>query len=150
MIVHYLRLALWPHPLVLDYAWRPVDTLSATLPSVALVLALLAATLWSLYRKSWVGFWGAWFFLILAPTSSILPIADLAFEHRMYLPLAAVVVVAVVGGHGLLESLFATVGHPGEPPALGGDRPGRRGGRDPGIHDDPSKRGLSKPARHVE
>ena len=39
---------------------------------------------------------GAWFFLILAPTSSVLPIRDLAFEHRMYLPLAAVVTAAIV------------------------------------------------------
>src|SRR5262249_45584014 len=51
-------------------------------------------------------------FLILAPTSSVLPIADLAFEHRMYLPLAAVVVVAVVGGYLLLEALFARHGTP--------------------------------------
>ena len=34
------------------------------------------------------------FFFILAPSSSIVPIADLAFEHRMYLPLAAVIVLA--------------------------------------------------------
>jgi tetratricopeptide (TPR) repeat protein len=112
VIAHYLRLALWPHPLVLDYAWRPADALSAALPSIALMLVLLAATVWSLHRKFWAGFWGAWFFLILAPTSSIFPIADLAVEHRMYLPLAAVVVVAVVGGHGVLEALLARWGLP--------------------------------------
>src|SRR5947209_19178438 len=49
---------------------------------------------------------GAWFFLILAPTSSIFPIADVAFEHRMYLPLATVVVLVVVGGHEALEYVF--------------------------------------------
>ena len=112
VIVHYLRLAFWPYPLVLDYGWRPAESLAATLPWAALVLALLAATVWALCRKFWVGFWGAWFFLILAPTSSILAIADLAFEHRLYLPLAAVVVVAVVGGHGLLQFLFARWGTP--------------------------------------
>jgi hypothetical protein len=112
VIMHYLRLALWPHPLVLDYAWHPVDTLSAALPWLAPVLGLLAATLWALYRQSWLGFWGAWFFLILAPSSTILPIADLAFEHRMYLPLAAVVVVAIVGGYGVLEALFTRWGTP--------------------------------------
>jgi protein O-mannosyl-transferase len=42
---------------------------------------------------------GAWFFLILAPTSSVFPIRDLAFEHRMYLPLAAVVASVVIGGY---------------------------------------------------
>jgi tetratricopeptide (TPR) repeat protein len=41
---------------------------------------------------------GVWFFLILAPTSSFVPIKDAAFEHRMYLPLAAVATGVVVGG----------------------------------------------------
>ncbi|MBU0718404.1 MAG: tetratricopeptide repeat protein, partial [Planctomycetes bacterium] len=49
------------------------------------------------------GFLGAWFFVILAPTSSIIPIKDLAFEHRMYLPLAAVVIVTLVLLDGLLR-----------------------------------------------
>jgi hypothetical protein len=35
---------------------------------------------------------GAWFFVILAPTSSVVPIVGSPMaEHRMYLPLAAVV-----------------------------------------------------------
>jgi tetratricopeptide (TPR) repeat protein len=43
------------------------------------------------------GFVGAWFFLILAPSSSVVPVAtEIIAEHRMYLPLAAVLVVAVV------------------------------------------------------
>jgi tetratricopeptide (TPR) repeat protein len=46
-----------------------------------------------------VGFLGGAFFLILAPTSSIAPIRDLAAEHRMYLPLAAVSVLATVGAY---------------------------------------------------
>jgi tetratricopeptide (TPR) repeat protein len=49
----------------------------------------------TLRRPMW-GFAGSWFFLVLAPTSSIMPIRDLAFEHRMYLPLAAVIVPATV------------------------------------------------------
>ncbi len=40
------------------------------------------------------------FFLILAPTSSIIPIQDLAVEHRMYLPLAALTTLAIVAGYG--------------------------------------------------
>jgi len=69
------------------------------------VLLLLLGTAVALYRRWWTGFWGAWFFLVLAPTSSVLPIADVAFEHRMYLPLAAVVAVAVIGGCDVLRAL---------------------------------------------
>ena len=65
---------------------------------------LLAATLWALVRKPMWGFLGAWFFLILAPTSSFMPIRDLAFEQRMYLPLAAVIALAVVAAHLLVGS----------------------------------------------
>jgi len=60
------------------------------------VLALLATTAVGLVRNTWWGFAGAWFFLILAPTSSFVPIADPAFEHRMYLPLAALVLLFAV------------------------------------------------------
>jgi len=87
---------------VFDYAWRLPRTLSSVVPWAAVVGALVGGTALSLRRLPWAGFWGAWFFLILAPTSSILPIADLAFEHRMYLPLAAVVALVVVGGHDAL------------------------------------------------
>ena len=42
-----------------------------------------------------MGFAVAWFFVVLAPTSSIVPIKDTLFEHRMYLSLAAVSVLFV-------------------------------------------------------
>jgi len=105
VILHYLRLSVWPHPLVLDYGWPLAESVASAMPGAAIVLALLAGTVLALRREPWVGFWGAWFFLILAPTSSFIPIADAAFEHRMYLPLAAVVVLVVIGGRDLLRLL---------------------------------------------
>jgi tetratricopeptide (TPR) repeat protein len=96
VIVHYLRLCFWPHPLVLDYRWPVARTTLSVLPWAAIVLALAAGTALAFRRLPSLGFLGAWFFLILGPTSSILPISDLAFEHRMYLPLAAVVVIGVL------------------------------------------------------
>ena len=113
VIVHYLRLSAWPAPLVLDYAWPLTESVAAALPRAAVVLALLAATLMALLRRFWAGFWGAWFFAVLAPTSSVYPIADIAFEHRMYLPLAAVVVLAVIGAYDALEIAFRRIAAPG-------------------------------------
>ena len=104
VIVHYLRLAFWPHPLVFDYRWPLARTMPAIAPWAVILLAILAATLLSFRRWPWIGFLGVCFFLILAPTSTILPIADAAVEHRMYLPLAAVVVLIVIGGYELLET----------------------------------------------
>jgi tetratricopeptide (TPR) repeat protein len=53
-----------------------------------------------------IGWLGAWFFLILAPTSSILPIStEVAAEFRMYLPLAAVVSAIVIGAHAVFHRI---------------------------------------------
>ncbi len=94
-LVLYLRLSLWPHPLVLDYGTAVTTSLAAVWWQGLVVLALLAATFWALVRKPVLGFAGAWFFLILAPSSSIVPLVTQTMaEHRMYLPLAALVTVA--------------------------------------------------------
>jgi Flp pilus assembly protein TadD len=105
VLVHYLRLSAWPQPLCLDYAW-PVATTAAQIVPPALVIAgLLLATLWAWRRWPALAFLGTAFFLILALTSSVLPLLDLAVEHRMYLPLAAVVVFAVLGVHAGISLL---------------------------------------------
>jgi len=97
-IVLYLKLTVWPHPLVLDYGAGLVKHASEVLPQAVLLLALAAGTLISLRRRPAWGFAGAWFFAILAPSSSVVPLASQTMaEHRMYLPLAAVVAVAVLG-----------------------------------------------------
>ena len=102
VILHYLRLSLWPDPLCLDYAWPLAqDVRSIALPLVP-VGALVAGTLVALRRSPALGFAGAWFFLVLAPTSSFVPVADPAFEHRMYLPLAAVLVTVVAASRRVL------------------------------------------------
>ena len=99
-VVHYLRLALWPRPLVFDYGTAVVAHPLAVLPQALFLLALVAATGWALARKSPLGFLGCWFFAILAPSSSFFPIVGQTMaEHRMYLPLAAIVVLAVTAGY---------------------------------------------------
>jgi protein O-mannosyl-transferase len=97
VVLHYLRLVVWPHPLVLDYGW-PVANDAVAIVAPTLVLAALGAvTAWAWKRCPSVGFLAVAFFLTLAPSSSVIPIRDLAFEHRMYLPLAPLAVLAVVG-----------------------------------------------------
>ena len=99
-IVHYLRLSLWPHPLVLDYGYAVANSFwEVALPAIV-VAGLLAGTVMALRRRHWAGFLGAWFFLILAPTTSVIPLSRQTMaEHRMYLSLAAVVVLVVLGGN---------------------------------------------------
>jgi Flp pilus assembly protein TadD len=99
VILHYLRLSLWPDALCLDYGWPVARSASAVVWPGLLVGGLILLTICGLWRCPPLGFAGAWFFLILAPTSSIMPIADLAVERRMYLPLAAVITLVVLGGY---------------------------------------------------
>ena len=97
VLLHYLRLAVFPVDLCLDYVWPPATSLEQTWPHALAVLLLLASTVFAIVRRSPLGLLGAWFFVILAPTSSFIPLADAAVEHRMYLPLAAVVALLVTG-----------------------------------------------------
>ena len=102
VILHYLRLSIWPSPLVTNYNWPLAEaTREIMLPSLV-ILSMLVLTGWGLFRKRWFGFVGAWFFFILAPSSSFIPTLQNAFEHRMYLPLASVILPAVVGGEYIL------------------------------------------------
>ena len=105
VMAHYLRLSLWPHPLCIDYDWPPARSLGAVVPAALLAAALIGAAVWSLRWAPALGFLGIWFFVILAPTSSFIPIKDLAFEHRMYLPLASVVTVVVLAGRSACIAL---------------------------------------------
>ncbi|HTX67334.1 MAG TPA: tetratricopeptide repeat protein [Opitutaceae bacterium] len=99
-IVHYLRLAFWPHPLVLDYGFALAHSPADVWWQGLIVLGLVAATILALVRAPRRGFLGAAFLLVLAPSSSVLPlITQTVAEHRMYLPLAAVVMAAALVAH---------------------------------------------------
>ena len=88
-VAHYLKLSLWPHPLVFDYGPHLVHSISEIPAAAAVVLALIGITAWGLVRAPAIGFAGACFIAILAPSSSIVPIAtETIAEHRMYLALA--------------------------------------------------------------
>lgn len=95
-IAHYLRLAFWPHPLVFDYGMHLRTSFADALPYAAGLTALLALAVAALRRRGAAGFLGITFFLVLAPSSSVVPVAVQPMaEHRMYLP-AAVLVALVV------------------------------------------------------
>ncbi|MBI5724013.1 MAG: tetratricopeptide repeat protein [Planctomycetes bacterium] len=99
VITHYLSLAFWPDSLCIDYCWPAARSIGEVWPGVAVVGVLIAATAAALWRWPAWGFVGLWFFLWLAPRSSVIIRPDLAVEHRMYLPLAAVVAVVIAAAY---------------------------------------------------
>ena len=96
VIVHYLRLAFTPFSLCFDYSWPPVESLWKVIMPVLFMVGMLSLTIWCVWRRIASGFPMVWFFLILAPTSSFMPLGDMAFEHRMYLPLAGIIGLSVI------------------------------------------------------
>ena len=103
---HYLRLALWPRPLVLDYAWTLPTARSAMLWCIPLAALAGTACVFTLKRRPWA-YCLAWAMIILTPTSSVVPLKNMAFEHRMYLSLAGPACLAVLGGAALLRRRHA-------------------------------------------
>lgn len=98
-LARYLGLGGWPHPLVFEYGTRWARRAAEVLPYAAVVAPLLAATAVALWRWPVAGFFGAWFFVILAPTSLAPGTIQMIVEHRMYLPLAGLVAAAALAGH---------------------------------------------------
>lgn len=98
MITHYLGFAVWPRGLVVNYGFPFQATLGGVLPYALVIVGVIALTVAALIRSPKWGFLGVWFLVTLAPTSSFVPIAtEVGAERRMYLPLVALVVLAVVG-----------------------------------------------------
>lgn len=109
VLLHYVRLALWPDDLHLyvntyDFSIR-LDRSPAwqwILPG-SVIATLLGLTVWGCWHTPALSFLGVWFFFILAPTSSFVATSDLIQEHRMYLPLASVLTLVVLGCDHLLR-----------------------------------------------
>ncbi len=95
---HYLRLVVWPSPLVFSYAWPTATQWSDyALPGLGILL-LLALTSWGCWRRRLWALAPGVCFLVLAPSSSVFPVVtELAAERRMYLPLALLLGLAAGG-----------------------------------------------------
>ncbi|MBN1674057.1 MAG: tetratricopeptide repeat protein [Kiritimatiellae bacterium] len=95
----YLRLLFVPIGQNLDYDYPTAESLLElpTVLSMLLVLALLAFGLAAVKRNALVGFGILFFFLALAVESTVIPLRDVIFEHRLYLPLFGAV-TAFAGG----------------------------------------------------
>jgi len=126
VIWRYVRLVVLPVGQNLDYDLRPSASLLNPPGTLIAILALagLLVTLAVLLRREarsaspapgfetgqpWAApaFWALGFFLLLAPSSSIIAQSDLIFEHRTYLPLISLVVALAWALHRGLQRVAA-------------------------------------------
>jgi protein O-mannosyl-transferase len=101
VVVKYLGLFLWPHPLVFDYGAEIFSTrLREVWPYLITLLCLLGASALLWKRSKAFGLLALACFVLLAPTSSIVPIAlQPMAESRMYLPVAPLAALTVLGAY---------------------------------------------------
>jgi tetratricopeptide (TPR) repeat protein len=110
VVVKYLLLAFWPSPLVFDYGRCEPCRLTEVWPYVLLVALMLLGSVVAWRRSPALGFAASWFFLALAPTSSIIPlVGDSMAENRLYVPLAAVASLTVLGGYALARQFSLAI-----------------------------------------
>ncbi len=105
VITHYLKLCVWPVDLCFHYFWKIERTNEGAGLYGLFIGLLLGWTGRQIVLNTQAGFWAAWFFLILAPTSSIVPIVEPAVEHRLYLSLAGVCALFVLGLFWIVKRL---------------------------------------------
>ena len=107
----YLTLAAWPQPLVFDYGVEFFNGPTwATVGAGAVVLIAVVVSIAAWRRSTAVGIGGLAFFLILAPTTSIVPIAlQPMAENRIYLPLAVLVILSATGINAVIGGRRAAV-----------------------------------------
>jgi tetratricopeptide (TPR) repeat protein len=105
VIPEYLRLTLWPDFVLFAFGEpQPLRLIDAG-PVALVVPVLLALAIWLWWRSPAYGFPAVWVFLTLAPTSSIVPIAtEAGAMRRMYLPLAGIAALAVIGLRALVRN----------------------------------------------
>jgi len=88
VITTYIRLIFLPVNQNFDYDY-PIEHSFFTLPvffSFLFLLALFGLALYLFSRSRFIAFGILWFFITLSVESSIIPIIDVIFEHRVYLP----------------------------------------------------------------
>lgn len=99
-VARYLKLIVWPDPLIFDYGHSFLVTdLAQVIPAAAVLGLFLALTSWLLLRHSPLAAAGVLMTLALAPSSAVPIITQTVAEHRMYL-------ASAYGIAGLVAVLF--------------------------------------------
>jgi tetratricopeptide (TPR) repeat protein len=98
----YLRLVVWPVPLVFDYGRPAARALAEVWPHGFAVAAMSGLVIWAAARRPRLAAVAGLFCLVLLPTTVLPGTAQSIAEHRLYLPLAA---LTTLGAWALVTAL---------------------------------------------
>jgi protein O-mannosyl-transferase len=88
VIFYYIKQFIFPFNLNVDsgFPFTEFTTDWKIFFSIALITSIILVVI--KWGNVWIKLGCGWFFLTILPTSSIIPLNDLAVEHRMYLPMS--------------------------------------------------------------
>ena len=89
VLVIYIRLLFLPIGQNLDYVYpfSPGFFYGYTVLAFLFLTAIVGIGVWNVKKRPVIAFGIFWFFITLSVESSIIPIRDALFEHRLYLPM---------------------------------------------------------------
>jgi hypothetical protein len=103
----YIRLLILPINQNLDYEYAIAKTLFEfpTLLSFLGHIAVVGMAFWLFKKKGWllIPFGIAWFYIGISPVHSFVPVMDIIFEHRVYMPSIGFFIVFVVAFESVFE-----------------------------------------------
>lgn len=108
VIVKYIQLLFVPLHQNVDYDFHLSNSLFEvpTLINGLLLLSLLILAVYLYNRNRIISFGIFWFFITLSIESSFIPISDLIFEHRTYIPSFGFFIILTAGIYGLAWDKF--------------------------------------------
>ncbi len=113
VIITYIQLLFIPANQALDYDFAISTSLSEwkVIVSSLIILALITAAILLYKKKHLISFGIFWFFLTLSVESSIIPIQDVIFEHRLYIPIFgfSLIIVSLIWDLFAKKWLFAVI-----------------------------------------
>jgi tetratricopeptide (TPR) repeat protein len=98
VILHYFYMFFFPEQLSVDSDWTPLSSMwdirffAGCLFILALLVIIFITSVKQKLRP--ISFGICWFLLALAPTSSIIPLAEVLNDHRMYFPFVGLMLSA--------------------------------------------------------
>ena len=99
VVLNYLRLLFWPAPMVFAPVPRVAENWYDWFPHLVVLAGVFGWLSWQASRKPWIWVPLLAILLVLAPTSSFIPVPlEPAFDYRMHLPSAGVLALLMVAG----------------------------------------------------
>ncbi len=89
VVLHYLFMFLWPFSICVDYDWKLCTNIACSdcLLPLFMLISIMATVLWSLIKNktNLYAFGILWFFICMAPRSTIMPSTELLADYKTYL-----------------------------------------------------------------